>query len=699
MTVPTARRTEPPTLVKPLNTDRPIESSDEDKLERAGSAQVFADGVLELDSSKGLVVGVLGPWGSGKTSYINLARETFKASGAHLVDFNPWMFSGVDRLIEAFFSEVSAELKLLPQLNEAGKELEEYGELLSGFGWVPIIGPWAERARIVIRLVGGGLKKTKGGTNARRKQVERALAKLDKPVVINLDDIDRLTTQEIRQVFQLVRLTANFPNVIYVLAFDRNRVEQALTEEGVPGRAYLEKILQLAIDLPMISGEVLQSQIFETLNTALANVENSQEIDPNVWPSVFFEIVRPLLRSMRDVSRYGLAVRTTVTSLQGQVALADVLALEAVRVFLPDFFAAIPTAIDALTTVSDGSFGRSGGDQQKAEIEALIRRAGDQAEIARSVLKLLFPASRRHIDNYYFSYDSKAQWLRERRVGHESILRLYLERVQSPPLKAHLAAEKAFAVLGDGPALSNFLRSLSSEIIEDVISGLEVFEDKYTPEQVVPGVTSLLNFMPSIPERQRGMLDFGTRMKVTRVTYRLLRSLGDPTKIEDAVREILPHLNHLSLKWEVISDVGYRENSGHRLVNEEAARSFETAWREEVQRATVEQLEADPDLLSVFLEAKRNLGEGESAPSIPSSTAITHRLLKNARSDMLSQSMGSYTVHREPRLDWNALVSVFGSESEVLDRIDHLLGSATSIEDEFRALVQKYRDGWRPDNR
>jgi predicted KAP-like P-loop ATPase len=685
--------------MKPLSTDRPIEHSDEDKLERTSSAQVFARSVLELDSSKGLVVGVLGPWGSGKTSYINLARETFKTLGAHLVDFNPWMFSGVDRLMDAFFSEVSAELKLLPQLSEAGKELEEYGELLSGFGWIPIVGPWAERARLLFRLAGGGLKKTKGGTSARRKQVERALAKLDRPVVVNLDDIDRLTTEEIRQVFQLVRLTANFPNVIYVLAFDRHRVEQALTEEGVPGRAYLEKILQLAIDLPMISGEVLQSQIFETLTSALANVHNGQEVDQNVWSAVFFEIVRPLLGSMRDVSRYGLAVRTTVASLQGQVALADVLALEAVRVFLPDFFASIPTSIDVLTTVSDGAFGGRGEGQEKKQIEALIQKAGDQEEIARSVLKLLFPASRRYIDNYYFSYDSKAQWLREHRVGHESILRLYLERVHSPPLKAHLAAEKAFAVLGDGLALSNFLRSLTPEIIEDVISGLEVFEDKYRPEQVVPGITALLNFMPQIPERQRGMLDFGTRMKVTRVTYRLLRSLGDPTKVEDAVRQILPQLNHLSLKWEVISDVGYREHSGHHLVSEEAAKSFETAWRAEVRRATVDELATDPDLLSVFLEAQRNLVEGETAPSVPNAAPITLRLLKNARSDMLSQSMGSYTVEREPRLDWKALVIVFGSETEAIDRIDELLGSAIAIDDEFRDLVQKYRGGWRPNER
>ena len=57
---------------------------------------------------------------------------------------------------------------------------------------------------------------------------------------------------EIRDIFKLVRLTANFPNIIYIVAFDRNRVEKALAEQGLPGRDYLEKILQVAFDLPVV---------------------------------------------------------------------------------------------------------------------------------------------------------------------------------------------------------------------------------------------------------------------------------------------------------------------------------------------------------------------------------------------------------------------------------------------------------------
>lgn len=678
-----------------LSVDRPIEGTVQDTLQRSDSAQRFARNILTLDASNGLVVGVLGPWGSGKTSYINLARETFRSGQAHVVDFNPWMFSGVDRLVDAFFAEVSAALKLLPQLTEAGKELEEYGELLSGLGWIPIVGPWTERARLAMRLVGGSLKKAKGGTAARRKQVERALSKLDNPLVIVLDDIDRLTTHEIRQVFQLVRLTASFPNVVYVLAFDRQRVEQALTEDGVPGRAYLEKILQLAIDLPLVPGEVLQSQIFKALDAALTGVEEAGQLDKNVWPNLFFNIVRPLITSMRDVSRYALAVRSTVAALQGQVALADVLALEAVRIFMPDFFASLPASLDVLTSVRD-AVGDSRADQNhKDVIEGLLKTTGDRAEVAEAVLKELFPASRRYLDNYHYGYDWKARWLRERRVAHENLLRLYLERVPSPALRAHLLAEQAFELLGDRAALEQFLRSVSPGVIEDVIGGLELFEEDYRPEHVVPGVVALLNLMPDIPERPRGMFDFGSRRKVTRVTYRLLRSLKDQDEIERAVRLILPELGPLSLKWEVITEVGYREGAGHRLIPQQAAADLEAQWRQEVRGASVDRLEADPDLLRVLLFAQRDLTEGESSVSVPDAPQITKQLLLSSRSETLSQSADSYAVRREPRLAWEALVEVFGSETVLNERIDRLFASGAPIEVELKELVQKYRDGWR----
>ncbi|HEX8696584.1 MAG TPA: P-loop NTPase fold protein, partial [Longimicrobium sp.] len=318
--------------------DNPIRRPEDDALGRTVVAQSFAQQVLALDAREGVVVGVLGSWGSGKTSFINLARNEFDRVGVPILDFNPWMFSGAEQLVESFFTELAAQLKLRPRFAEIAKNIEEYGEAFSGLAWLPIIGPWIERGKGASKLISEILQRRREGVGGRRVRLERALAGLDRPIVVVLDDIDRLTSSEIRDVFKLVRLTASFPNIIYIVAFDRTRVEDALSEQGVPGRDYLEKILQVAVDIPTVPSQVLHRQTFDSINNALSGIDNLGPFNEHAWPDLFMEIVRPLIRNMRDVRRYAAAIRGTVKALDGQIALADVLALEAIRTFLPDVY-------------------------------------------------------------------------------------------------------------------------------------------------------------------------------------------------------------------------------------------------------------------------------------------------------------------------------------------------------------------------
>lgn len=338
-----------------IKSDNPIRKPEDDTLGRAKAAKAFSSQLKNLDASEGLVVGVLGPWGSGKTSFVNMVRADLNKGGYLILDFNPWMFSGANQLVESFFIELSAQLKLKNgTLQEIGKNFEEYGDVLTGLGWLPVIGTWIERLRLLGKGASKIIKNKKKGTGSVRKKLTDALTDLDKPIVVVLDDIDRLNTQEIRDIFKLVRLTASFPNIIYVLAFDRTRVEQALTEEGIPGRDYLEKILQLAIDLPVIPPSVLNKQIFAAISETLDTVKNTGPFDENKWPDIYYEIIRPLIRNMRDVRRYSASIHGTVEALEGQVALHDVLALEAIRIFLPDVFSEIAKSIEGLTEMSSG---------------------------------------------------------------------------------------------------------------------------------------------------------------------------------------------------------------------------------------------------------------------------------------------------------------------------------------------------------
>lgn len=242
-----------PTILN-IPTDHPIETAEDDFLQRSELAKSFARRVLSLPKRKGLVVGVFGPWGSGKTSFINLARSTFKDDKVPVLVFNPWMFSGAEQLVERFFAELSDQLKLR-DFRELGNALEEYGAVLTG------------RLGFLFRLTGIFLRRRYPGLSGHRQKIKEALAKQNKPIVVVVDDVDRLSGSETRDIFKLVRLTASFPNIVYIVACDRQRVETALHDDGVDGRDYLGKIIQLPFDLPEIPRQLFKNQTLESIST------------------------------------------------------------------------------------------------------------------------------------------------------------------------------------------------------------------------------------------------------------------------------------------------------------------------------------------------------------------------------------------------------------------------------------------------
>ncbi len=61
-----------------------------------------------------------------------------------------------------------------------------------------------------------------------KRELSDSLKDLEQPILVVLDDIDRLTSEEIRLLFQLVKANADFPNLVYLLLFQRDIVERSL---------------------------------------------------------------------------------------------------------------------------------------------------------------------------------------------------------------------------------------------------------------------------------------------------------------------------------------------------------------------------------------------------------------------------------------------------------------------------------------
>ncbi len=164
------------------------------------------------------------------------------------------------------------------------------------------------------------------------------------------------------------------------------------------------------------------------------------------------------------------------------------------------------------------------------------------------------------------------------------------------------------------------------------------------------------------------------------------------------MRKILPELKSLSAKLELITDVGYREGAGFKLVSETAAAEFEKALRDEVRARPVDHLTKERDLVWLFLVTKREADPSEAPLIIDEAPQLTLAVLRAARSEARRQTMGSRAVRRSPRLAWDVLIELYGGETTLKERIESLKVTGPKDADELLELAEKYLAGWRPKN-
>jgi hypothetical protein len=676
--------------------DTPIKTETEDRLGRHRSAAAFARALLKVDAAEGAVVGVLGPWGSGKTSFINLARTHLESENWTILDFNPWMFSGVGQLVDSFFAELASQLRTKTKFTALADAVTEYGDVFATLGSLPMVGPWVKVASAVGRQVRRGVEKRQG-VKTPQEAVRAHLSKLDNPIAVVIDDIDRLPTADIRDIFKLVRLTGNFPNLVYILAFDRARVERALTEDGIPGRDYLEKILFWTVDLPVIPSETLVGETLNAIQAALADVAETGPFEADRWADVFAEIVRPLIRQIRDVRRYAVAVRASAAELGREVALVDVLALEAVRVFLPDTFMKIASMVAELTTPSGSLAGVADATGAKPAIDAFVQSAEPHEDVARNLIHRVFPTAQRYLpQGSHYTTDWAKTWLRSRRVAHVDLLRLYLERVAGESLAAFSVAEQIVAVLGDKRELDKTFAALDPARRSAVIVALETWEDEFPSETVVPASVVLLNLLPDVAEGGGGMFALRPDMVVSRVVLRLLRRLPNAAAVKSATDKILSQVTKLSARLLLIRLVGHVEGSGHKLIESADAALLEREWRDQVRAADAATLEGEWDLLRLLYTAKKDASGGEAPLAIPSTPGLTRAIIRSSAGTARRQTMGNRALKSSTRLAWDALVEVIGGEDQLKARLRVAKKSAPQDDAETLRLVDRYLSGWRP---
>lgn len=298
-----------------LYNDQPIGQDKEDKLNRT----LFVDEIAELvdryteadekkDNHDGLVIGLEGAWGSGKTSVLNLLENRFyKQKGKYIVQrLDSWLALDSTALAAEFFKTLgvaAADTGAFP----GKKHIRKIPNIISNF---------AKSITLSIPTPVGSIefdfsKFLHSNTIREEKEnIKEKLSKSQKYIIYMIDDIDRLNSKEIAFIMQLVKNIADFPKVIYILSYDHDIVAEALHRiDGKNGRNFMEKIVQVPIQMPEFGKADLLQYFCDELRTIIRlEPSNKNKVlfdtfQRKVIMDRVYKSISPYLKSLRDCKR------------------------------------------------------------------------------------------------------------------------------------------------------------------------------------------------------------------------------------------------------------------------------------------------------------------------------------------------------------------------------------------------------------
>ncbi len=318
-----------------------------DAFGREHFAKNLAHSLVLPNNSPGLVVGIEGEWGAGKSTLIGFITKNLKENEKQnpiVIDFNPWMLSTTGELVEALIGQIAASIGKKISKGQKGinvsQKLINYIRLLKSLKYIPGLS-WAGHAVEDAAKAGqetlDDIKKLLPDLDLSQKKDEviKALKELNRPIIVVIDDLDRLTAEEIRIMIQAIKAVADFPQITYLLAYDPNIIARALADDEKSGLSYLEKIVQVAYPLAPLS----RRQLKRFADGKIQELLNQLKITSRSYESDRYEeaiiLMTQLSRHPRDVIRITNRLCLSLPATHGEVNAADVVVFEALTQRFP----------------------------------------------------------------------------------------------------------------------------------------------------------------------------------------------------------------------------------------------------------------------------------------------------------------------------------------------------------------------------
>ncbi len=527
--------------------DNPIDEKGKDLLKRWPLALKVAELIAKYQGDESIVIGIEGPWGAGKTSFVNLVLKELERSNASIVvHFNPWNFTGQNELLTDFFASLSHAVK-----NATGRNIFK--------SFKPYVSKLKVNVNPSISLLGAQLNLGEIWSNGEeslqeaRKTIDTKLKALPKKIVIVLDDLDRLDKEETRLIMKLVKMTANFSKTVFVLAYDRDRVAERLDDDGWSGEEYLKKIIQVSFTLPTPGRQGLNSILFKDLDESIRAVYGEVKLegeDEKHWEEVRYAGFDSLFKTVRDIKRYigSLRLNWSIVSKE-DVNKVDFIAIEAIRIFAPKFYSAI-SGNESFFAGKEASILRHLGKDES-------HRRNQYAELLKLVPEDIRPAIDAMTQKLFPSTDSSGSigsdwqqaWRNQKRICAEERFGFYFELGVPDGAVSENDIKHLSSVMSDQTACSEVLLGFANDgRIRQVLVKVTDFVELHSvsEEQGKVLLSSLWSLESKIDDERKQVFDFDDAPTQTfRIGFRVFKHAVPRERRKDVLIELISKSENL----------------------------------------------------------------------------------------------------------------------------------------------------------
>ncbi len=312
-----------------LNIDNPILCKSGDLLNRKPFAENLVKEIKRLDTSKGgCSIAVISPWGSGKTSFINLVVEQVENDESFdILHFSPWHLYPQTSITKQFFNQLVAKTGSFNA--KLSRFISNYSNVLDGSSYGKFL----------------NFATTSNPSNL-FSNISRQLLSSNRKLLIIIDDIDRLNAEEIEEIFRIIKGSANFPNFIFMCALDKNYVLETLKAScSAINATYIEKFFQIEFVLPSFNKDQLQRVAMKICSDFLSAKELEEfkkyltvysEITPGSYVFDSFPNLRILYRWLNNI-------KLGHDLLKGECKIADLADIELLKMQYPQIYSLLKT--------------------------------------------------------------------------------------------------------------------------------------------------------------------------------------------------------------------------------------------------------------------------------------------------------------------------------------------------------------------